>query len=51
MAGTRMRAMAMAMAIASASLIEKLIFFNTAKLFRLGGMLALRWHFGPPLAF
>ena len=48
---TRMRAMtmamamAMAMAIASASLMEK-FFFNAAKLFRLGGVLAFWPPFG-----
>ena len=44
-------AMAMAMAIASASLMEekknlKFFFFNTAKLFRLGGILAFWPPFG-----
>ena len=44
-------AMAMAMAIASASLMEKkqffqIFFFNTAKLFRLGGILAFWPSFG-----
>ena len=48
----QMRVMAMAMAIASAKFDGEIFFcFNTAKLFRLGGILALRWHFGPPLAY
>ena len=42
--------MAMAMAIASVSLMEKYFFyFNTAKVFRLGDILALHWHFWPPV--
>ena len=49
-AATRMGAMAIAMAIARARLMEQFV-SDTAKLFRLGGILALRWHFGPPLAF
>ena len=47
-AGPRMKAMAMAMAIAGASLMEQFFLSNTAKLFRLGRILALRWHVGPP---
>ena len=42
-----MRAMAMAMAMASASLMG--ISLDATEFFRLGGILASRWHFGPPV--